>query len=169
MTPVPIRLAQAPGSAGRAAILYDPGCGFCRVSLAVLLRWDRQRRLRPVALGTEEADSLLEGMPEEKRMASWHLVVSPRWQGNVAENATNPGHLETPARSVHSAGAAFPELFRLLPGGRPLARLSGRFPRASERAYRLAADHRSLLGRALPAAARRWADRVLSGSRPDGR
>jgi predicted DCC family thiol-disulfide oxidoreductase YuxK len=150
------------------AILYDPDCGFCRVCLAVVLRWDRRERLRPVALGGDEADSLLGAMPEHQRMGSWHLVT-PRWQEDVAENATNCRHLEMPAASVHSAGAAFPELFRLLPGGRPLARLAARFPRASERGYRWAADHRSLLGRALPAASRRWADRVISGSRPDSR
>jgi predicted DCC family thiol-disulfide oxidoreductase YuxK len=130
-------------------LLYDPDCGFCRVSLGVLLRWDTRGRLRPLALGTEEADSLLAGMPEERRMASWHLAL--------------------PGRPVLSAGAAFPELFRLLPGGRPLAALTARFPQASERAYRLVADHRSPLGRALPSAVRRWADRVISGSRPYGR
>ncbi len=156
MTPAPIRLAQAPGSAGRAAILFDPDCGFCRVSLALLLRWDRHGRLHPVPLGSEEADAFLAGMPDEQRMASWHLV--------------EPGMgAASPPGTVHSAGAAFPPVFALLPGGRPLARLSARFPRASERAYRLVADHRSLLGRALPGAARRWADRVISGSRPDGR
>jgi predicted DCC family thiol-disulfide oxidoreductase YuxK len=135
----------------RAAILYDPDCGFCKMTLAVLLRWDTRGRLRPVALGSEEADALLHGMPEHERMASWHLVP------------------ERPAPSVHSAGAAFSELFRLLPGGGPLAALTARFPRASDRAYRWAADHRSLLGRPLPAAARRWADGVISGSAPDGR
>ena len=128
----------------RVPILYDPDCGFCRVSLAVLLRWDRHGRLRPVALGSDEADSLLDGMSEEVRMASWHLA--------------EPG-------AVHSAGAALAPVFTLLPGARPLARLFARFPRASERGYRWAADHRSLLGRVLPAAARRWADRVISGSR----
>jgi predicted DCC family thiol-disulfide oxidoreductase YuxK len=101
-------------------------------------------------------------MPEEEQMASWHLVL-PRWQTNGAENATNVCHPELSAGSVHSAGAAFPELFRLLPGGRRLAWLFARFPRASERAYRLVADNRSLLGRALPAPTRRWADRVISG------
>jgi predicted DCC family thiol-disulfide oxidoreductase YuxK len=30
------------------AIVYDPDCGFCRVCVAVVLRWDRGRRLRPV-------------------------------------------------------------------------------------------------------------------------
>ena len=129
-------------------ILYDPDCGFCRVLLAVVLRWDRHGRLRPVALGSEEADALLHGMPEEERMASWHLV--------------EPG-------GVHSGGAAFAPVLARLPGGRPLAWLSARFPRGSERAYRLVADHRSLFGRVLPAAARRWADRVISGSRPDSR
>jgi predicted DCC family thiol-disulfide oxidoreductase YuxK len=137
-----------------APVLYDPDCGFCRVSLALLLRWDRHGRLRPVPLGSEEADALLAGMPEEQRMASWHLV--------------EPGGAER-AGAVHSAGAAFPPVLELLPGGRPLARLSARFPRASERAYRLVADHRSLLGRALPHGTRRWADRVLSGSGPHGR
>jgi len=131
-----------------AAILYDPDCGFCRVSLAALLSWDRHGRLRPVALGSEEADSLLAGMPEEDRMASWHLV--------------EPG-------GVRSAGAAFEPAFARLPGGRPLARLCARFPGVCERGYRLVADHRSLFGRLLPAAARRWADRVISSSRPDGR
>jgi predicted DCC family thiol-disulfide oxidoreductase YuxK len=130
-------------------LLYDPDCGFCRVCVAVILRWDRASRLRPVALGSGKADSLLAGMPDERRMASWHLAL--------------PGH------PVRSAGAAFPELFRMLPGGRPLAALSARFPRTSDRAYRLVADNRSLLGRALPSAARRWADGVISGSRPDGR
>jgi predicted DCC family thiol-disulfide oxidoreductase YuxK len=129
-------------------VLYDPDCGFCRVSLALLLRWDTGSRFRPVALGTDEADALLRGMPEETRMASWHLVE---------------------AGSVKSGGAAFPPVLARLPGGRPLALASERFPGASERAYRWVSDHRSLLGRPVPASARRWADRVISGSRPDGR
>jgi predicted DCC family thiol-disulfide oxidoreductase YuxK len=32
----------------RHPILYDPDCGFCRVCVAVILRWDRHGRLRPV-------------------------------------------------------------------------------------------------------------------------
>ena len=130
------------------SVLYDPACGFCRVTLALLLRWDTRAVLRPVALGSEEADALLLDMPEQERMASWHLVDSGR---------------------IHSGGAAFPPVFARLPGGGPLARLTQRFPDASERVYRWVADHRSLLGRPLPASARRWADRVISGSRPHGR
>ena len=82
----------------RWTVLYDRDCGFCRWSLAQLLALDRRRRLRPVALGTPEADALLADLTPEQRAASWHLV-SPdgrRW----------------------SAGAAAPPLLRLLPGGR---------------------------------------------------
>jgi predicted DCC family thiol-disulfide oxidoreductase YuxK len=129
-------------------VLYDPDCGFCRVSLALLLRWDTRGKLRPVALGTEEADGLLSGMPEEERMASWHLVE---------------------AGTVHSAGAAFPPVFARLPGGAPLARVTERFPGAADRIYRWVADHRMLLGRPISRSARGWANRVISGSRPDGR
>ena len=129
-------------------VLYDPDCGFCRVTLALLLRWDTGRTLRPVALGSEEADAFLAHMPEEERMASWHLVDGP---------------------AVHSAGAAFGPVFDRLPGGGPFARAAERFPGASDRLYRWVAHHRSVLGRPIPAAARRWADRVISGSRPDGR
>jgi predicted DCC family thiol-disulfide oxidoreductase YuxK len=135
MTPVPI--------------LYDPDCGFCRVSLAAILRLDARHRLRPVPLGSDEADLLLRGLPDEERMASWHLVL--------------------PDGTVRSAGAAFPPLFELLPRGGRLARLSGRFPRASERTYRWVADHRSILGGPLPAGIKRWADAVISESERDGR
>jgi len=142
-------------------ILYDPDCGFCRVCVAVVLKWDRERRLRPVALRSTEADDMLEGMPEAEQMASWHLV-EPRWQRNVAENATNLCH-----RGVWSAGAAFSPLCRLLPGGAALARLTDRFPQAAERGYRWVADHRSAFGKPIPASARRWADRVISESAAD--
>ena len=113
-------------------LLYDPDCGFCRVCVAVLLRWDRDRRLRPV--------------PGEN-LDSWQLIL--------------------PDGTVLSAGDAFPALFRLLPGGAPLALLTEKFPRASEAGYRWVADHRSGFGRLLPAAARRWADRVISESSAD--
>jgi predicted DCC family thiol-disulfide oxidoreductase YuxK len=148
-------------------ILYDPDCRFCRVCVAALLRWDRRRRLRPVALKSTEAEALLAGMPEHEQMSSWHLV-SPRWQRKVAENATILCHPAAEG-AVWSGGAAFSELFRLLPGGAPLAWLTGRFPNASERAYRWVADHRSAFGRPLPPGATRWADRVISESEPESR
>jgi predicted DCC family thiol-disulfide oxidoreductase YuxK len=144
-------------------LLYDPDCGFCRVCVAVLLRWDKRGRLRPVALGFDEANDLLRGVPEAEQMASWHLVDAGCEQ-NRPENDPFRNHPE-----VWSAGAAFSPLFRLLPGGAPLARLTDRFPGATKRAYRWVADHRSALGRLLPAASKRWADRVISESRPESR
>jgi predicted DCC family thiol-disulfide oxidoreductase YuxK len=110
-----------------AAILYDRSCSFCRRSVERVLRWDRGRRLRPVALQDPEADALLGGMREEEKMASWHLVT--------ADGA------------VHSAGAAFPPLLRLLPGGRPLAALTDGFPGLTERAYRWVARRKGPLTR----------------------
>jgi predicted DCC family thiol-disulfide oxidoreductase YuxK len=105
-----------------AVILYDRSCRFCRRSVERILRWDRLRRLRPMALQDPEADDLLGGMDEERKMASWHLV--------------------TASGRVYSAGAAFPPLLRLLPGGRPLAWLTAALPGPTERAYRYVARTR---------------------------
>jgi predicted DCC family thiol-disulfide oxidoreductase YuxK len=125
-----------------AVVLYDADCGFCRWSLGKLLAWDRRRRLRPVALQSREADSLLAGMGEEERMASWHLVL--------------------PGGEVRSAGAAFEPLLRLLPGGRPLGALARRAPRLTERGYRWVAEHRSPFGQRLSDTALSRADRRIA-------
>ncbi len=132
---IPIDMAR---DASRWVVLYDPDCGFCRWSLAQLLALDRRGALRPVALGTEEADALLAEMTPEARASSWHLV-SPdgrRW----------------------SAGAAVPPLLRLLPAGRPPAAIMERAPVLTERAYRWVAAHRSALSRLIPARAKARAD-----------
>jgi predicted DCC family thiol-disulfide oxidoreductase YuxK len=126
----------------RATILYDADCGVCRWLLAKLLRWDRQGAVRPVALQEAAATSLLPGMSEKERMGSWHLVDA---EGEV-----------------RSAGAAFPALFGLLPGGAPLAALTARAPGLSERAYRLVADHRPALGRLVSERAKQRADRRIA-------
>jgi predicted DCC family thiol-disulfide oxidoreductase YuxK len=130
----------------RNVILYDEDCGFCRWSLSKFLAWDRRGRLRPVPLQSEEADRLLADMDTETRMRSWHLV--------------------TPSGRVYSAGAAVPPLLRLLPGGKPLALASERFPRATERLYRWVADHRDRLGRTLGAQACSIDPRRASSGRP---
>jgi len=57
-----------------------------------------------VALGTEEADRLLGGVPAGERMSSWHLVDSA-------------GELTPPA-------PASLRLLRALPGGTPLAAIA---------------------------------------------
>ena len=107
-------------------ILYYADCGFCRWSLAKILAWDRRGQLRAVALQDPEADALLPSIDSTQKMASWHLV--------------------TPDGAVHSAGAAFPPLLRLLPAGRPLAAVAGAFPGVTV-AYRWAARNPGGLGR----------------------
>jgi predicted DCC family thiol-disulfide oxidoreductase YuxK len=126
----------------RPVVLYDADCGFCRVCVAAVLAWDRRRALRPVALQDPAAVRLLPDMAEEERMESWHLV--------------------DPVGEVSSAGAAFPPLLRQLPGGAPLATLFARFPRAAERGYRWVAECRGPIGRALPEAIKRRADRMIA-------
>ena len=130
----------------RTLILYDAECGLCKWLLALLLRWDRRAELQPVPLQSPEADELLADMTEQRRMASWHVVA--------------------PGGERYSAGAAFPPLLRQLPGGRPPAAMCARFPRATERGYRWVADHRTLLGRLVPAGARRRAASRVSGRLP---
>jgi predicted DCC family thiol-disulfide oxidoreductase YuxK len=45
------------------SILYDADCGFCRWSLAQLLRLDRRHRLRPLSLQESEAETPLAALP----------------------------------------------------------------------------------------------------------
>jgi predicted DCC family thiol-disulfide oxidoreductase YuxK len=113
---------------GRAIVLYDSDCGFCKWALDKILAWDRHHRLRPVPIQSPDGDRLLADVEAERRLDSWHLLRDGR---------------------LRSGGAAAPGLFELLPGGRLLARLLGAFPRLTDRTYRWVADHRDLLARLL--------------------
>jgi predicted DCC family thiol-disulfide oxidoreductase YuxK len=132
----------------RHTIVYDGDCGFCRWSLGWVLRWDRRRRLRPLALDAEEAGRLLAEIEPASRMTSWHLVDA--------------------GGRVWSSGAAAPELLRLLPGGRPAAALLAKFPRLTGRAYRWVADHRSALGRRIGERACARADELIAARAEGG-
>jgi predicted DCC family thiol-disulfide oxidoreductase YuxK len=80
-------------------------------------------------------------MPEEERMASWHLV-------------DGEGH-------VCSAGTAIAPLVSLMPGGGVPAAVAARMPRLMERAYRWTADHRSGLGKLVTGGASARADATI--------
>ena len=126
-------------------MLYDRDCGFCRWSLGRVLAADRARRVRPVPLGSPQADELLADLTEEERMASWHLVAPDgrRW----------------------SAGYAAPPLLRLLPGGRAPAAVLAVAPEITDRVYRWVADNRSWFSRAIPERSKQRADREIERRR----
>jgi predicted DCC family thiol-disulfide oxidoreductase YuxK len=113
----------------RAVLLYDRDCRFCRFSLARVLGWDRRGRLRPLALQEPEAQRLLAGIEEQRRMGSWHLI---ELNGELS-----------------SAGSALPPLLRMLPGGRPLAALAELSPGLTETAYDFVARNRSKFSRVV--------------------
>jgi predicted DCC family thiol-disulfide oxidoreductase YuxK len=124
-----------------ATVLYDRDCGFCRWTLAQLLRWDRAKRLRPVAIQSEEGQRLLAGVPEAKRLESWHLVE--------------------PDGTVRSAEAGFPGLFGRLPAGAPVALLTRLLQGPSGAGYRLLVANRTRLGRRIGAERRDEATAAL--------
>ena len=91
----------AASSEPQHVVLYDDDCAFCKWSLDKILAWDRRRRLRPVAIQSDEGQGLLASVPESERLDSWHLVL--------------------PSGEVRSAGAAAAPLAGCSPAGRPLA------------------------------------------------
>ena len=123
-------------------MLYDDECRFCRAVLAVLLAWDRQRRLRPVALQSEEAERLLPGIDRESRLGSMHVV----------SRAGGPA----------SGGAALAPLLGQLPAGAALGSLAARFPKAAARGYGAVADNRGRLSKLVPMALSARADALVA-------
>lgn len=130
-------------AASQWVVLYDADCGLCMWLLAGLLRWDRARRLRPLALQREQAAELLADLSPQSRMESWHLI--------------------SPGGERRSAGAALPSLLRLLPGGRFPAAALARMPALTERSYRWVAEHRSGLSKPVPEASKRRARETVRG------
>jgi predicted DCC family thiol-disulfide oxidoreductase YuxK len=126
---------------GTLIVLYDGDCGFCKVTLAMLLTWDRAKRMVPVPIQSTRGERLLRDMARQDRLKSWHLIDG--------------------AGVVRSGGAGVPVIFAALPWGALIARVASRFPRTTSRAYEWVAAHRVLLGRLLTARPRAWAARVI--------
>lgn len=127
------------------AVLYDAECGFCRLCVRGLLRLDRNGRLLPVAIQSEEGQRLLTEVPEQMRRRAAHLI--------------------TPGGTVLSGAAAAPALARLLPGGAIPARAFARWPERTDAVYKWFARNRSRLGRAGLRSRRPVEDRRERGQR----
>jgi predicted DCC family thiol-disulfide oxidoreductase YuxK len=128
--------------AERMLVLYDGDCGFCAWGLAWILRWDRARRLRPLAIQSAEGQRVLAGMEPRLRLASWHAYDGQH--------------------TVSSGSEALPQLLARLPGAAPLAALAGRLPRLSAKAYGWVARNRTALSRPIPEASKRRARALIA-------
>ena len=129
----------------RLVVLYDEDCRWCRWSVARLVAFDRDRRLRLVPIQGEEGDRLLAGVPKGERLESAHAV--------------------TPDGRVHSGGDAAAPIAAVLPAlsfGVPLLTA---LPGPTRAAYRLVAGNRSRLGARLDDRAMAKADRLVASRR----
>jgi len=94
-------------------LIYDGECGFCRDAVAVVQRWDRDRRVRLVPFQDERAVAEFR-IPLPALAAAMHLVLP---SGEVFVGADAAVAL---ARLLPGKGwLAWPFA---LPGARPLAR-----------------------------------------------
>jgi len=86
----------------RPTLIYDGECGFCRRSVDLLRRWDREQRIALVPF-QDQARVAAFGIPLPALAAAMHLVLPP------------------PDSRVLAGADAVPELLRRLPGKRWLA------------------------------------------------
>jgi predicted DCC family thiol-disulfide oxidoreductase YuxK len=112
---------------GKNVVLYDEDCGFCRWSVTKIMAQDSRDRLRAVPLQGPDADELLGGMDQRRKMSSWHLV-------------TEDG-------AIYSGGAAAVPLFDLLPHTRFLSIFAAAFPGFTQLVYEAIARNREILAR----------------------
>lgn len=114
-------------------LIFDGECGFCRRSVELVRRWDRDQRLRYVPFQDESAVGRF-GIALPALAASMHLVL--------------------PDGRVFAGADAVPELGKLLPGKRWWSwafAVPGVRP-AARRVYRRIAERRRCAVRGLPAA-----------------
>jgi acetyl esterase len=88
----------------RATLIYDGECGFCRDTVGIVSRWDREHRLTLIPF-QDEARVRAFGIPLPALAAAMHLILPD-------------------GRTLAGADAA-PALLRLLPGKRWLASIFG--------------------------------------------
>ena len=123
-------------------VFYDEECGYCRWSVAQLLRFDRDRRLRLIAIQSQQGEHLLAAIPPELRLASAHLIDSD-------------GRLYSGGEAAAPIAAALPPLARSAP-------LLRRLARPVNAGYNLVAVNREKFGRLVGSSSRERADRSIA-------
>jgi len=123
-------------------VFYDEECGYCRWSVAQLLRFDRDQRLRLIAIQSPEGERLLADVAPELRLASAHLI-------------DGDGQLFSGGDAAAPIAAALP---RLAPTAPLLGRLSG----PVNASYNLIAANRERIGRLVGVSSRERADRAIA-------
>ena len=119
-----------PMGADRATLIYDGECGFCRQTVALVSKWDREHRLTLIPF------------QEQARVAGFRIPL-PALAAAM--------HLVLPDGRVLAGADAAPDLLRLLPGKRWLAgvfALPGVMP-VARRAYSWIARQRRCLVRGV--------------------
>jgi predicted DCC family thiol-disulfide oxidoreductase YuxK len=114
----------------RPTLIYDGDCGFCRRSVDLLQRWDREQRIALIPF-QDQARIAAFGIPLPALAAAMHLILPP------------------PDGRVLVGADAIPELLQLLPGKRWLAwgfRVPGVLP-VARRLYAWIARRRHCLVR----------------------
>lgn len=126
-------------------VFYDEDCGFCQVTLAALLRRDRDGRLLPLPIQGPEGDRLLGHLTPHDRLAAAHVVL--------------------PDGRVRSGGDAVAPIARELRFGTPVALAAGLLAAPVRAGYRLVAGNRTRLGRHVSPASRERASAEIAGHR----
>jgi predicted DCC family thiol-disulfide oxidoreductase YuxK len=117
----------------RSVLLYDGGCRLCRWSARVVAGLDRGEQLALLPLEDEEAQRLLEAVPEDRRGERFWLVLRDG----------------TPVPGDAGGGVAVLSELRLTrPLGRALRAL--RAGPLVDAVDKLVSRHRSALGRVVP-------------------
>jgi len=128
-------------------VLYDEDCGFCRATLALLLRWDVRRALLPEAIQSPAGQELLRELAPDDRLASAHVVFA---DGRVA-----------------SGGDAVAPIARVLPAGAPVALLASALAAPTRLGYRWVARNRIALSRGVPQRFKRDAAAAIARHRAE--
>ena len=123
-------------------VFYDEDCGYCRWSVAQLLRFDRDDSLRLIAIQSAQGERLLAAVPPHLRLASAHLI-------------DGAGRLYSGGDAAAPIAAALPSLARTAP-------LLRRLSRPVNASYNLIAANRERIGRLVGSSSRERADRAIA-------